>query len=1127
MKECPACRRCFPDHVNHCPDDGDATTLSIMGEPVLDGRYQLERRIGHGGMGIVFQARHIFLKSAHAIKVILPDLVGNDPMLATRFRQEAIAAAAIHHQNIIAVTDFGVVRGTMPFLVMEFINGRSLHTVLAEERVLSPEKALEIMTPTCAGVAAAHRHNIVHRDLKPLNIMLQYGVPINEGLKILDFGLAKIKSGELLGSFVQAKTSGLMGSPFYMAPEQWSDEEPDARADIYSLGVLLYQMLGGDVPFKGPSLPSIMNKHLTQEPPALKSFGVYVPPAIEEVVRYALEKKPANRPQSVEEFIARLRDATSRSAAIRQHAQDSQAGYRTAEETLPDISFRRPESLRDSTAAASLLDEQHGVGLEETRQGLDEQVERLARELAEAQARAEEARVRVEEAARRRAEEEATRRRAEEEAARKLAEEEAARLRAEEEARQRAEEEAAQKRAEEEAARQRELEAARKRAEEEEARRRAEEEANRLAQEVEEIKRRAEEARQHAEEEASRRAEEETARKLAEAKAEELELKFAEAQRRAEEARARAEEEVRLNLLKEEARRRAEEEAARQRAEEEARQRAEDDAARRRAEEEADRLAREIAEAQRSVEEARLRAEEEARRRAEEEAARHRAEEEASRLAREVEEAKRLAEEVRKLAEEEARKKAEEEARRHIEKEEARQRAEEEAAQKRAEEEAARLRELEAARKRAEEEAARRRLADEAARRLEEERLRAAAAAEAVRQPEPAPTRALDSIEPEYGEATVDFKMGQTGERRSPEESPEAIQTFYAQPPQLDQGVAQQLHTQESLGGNQTRGGGWDTSSAPGFGTQSLGAGRQKKGLSRIIPIAAILILVVGVGGYALFRAMRRGEPATAPAGSSTPSRTGPPAAPQSDMIFIAGGTFKMGSDDIEATEEAKKQWPAHEVTVKPFYIGATEVTNAEYAEFVRATGHEPPEGWREKSPPPGHEQWPVTNVSLDDAEVYAAWRSGRDHVKYRLPTEEEWEYAARGGARAYSFPWGNDWSDDRANLGTGAGDKVDFPKPVGSYPQGATPDGVQDMIGNVWEWTSSQASYYPGSTLEVPEGERGMVIIRGGSHQSLHSKAVKSRGGKEFPATFRKWVDKTSKDDTLGFRLARDGAGQ
>jgi len=210
MKECPACRRCFPDDINHCPQDGDETLPSLLGEPILDARYQLERRLGQGGMGVVFHARHIFLKTQHAIKVILPDLVGNDPMLVTRFRQEALAAAAVRHPNIIAVTDFGVVRGTMPFLVMEFVNGRSLQDIMTEEGAMPPARAVELICPIAAGIAAAHRQNIVHRDLKPLNIMIQEKMSINEGLKILDFGLAKIKSGELLGSFVQAKTSGLM-----------------------------------------------------------------------------------------------------------------------------------------------------------------------------------------------------------------------------------------------------------------------------------------------------------------------------------------------------------------------------------------------------------------------------------------------------------------------------------------------------------------------------------------------------------------------------------------------------------------------------------------------------------------------------------------------------------------------------------------------------------------------------------------------------------------------------------------------------------------------------------------------------------------------------------------------------
>ena len=108
MKECPTCKRCYADEVNHCPQDGAETTPSLLGEPTLDGRYLLERRLGQGGMGVVFKARHIFLKTAHAIKVILPDLVGNDPMLATRFRQEALAAAAIRHPNIAMASDVQV-----------------------------------------------------------------------------------------------------------------------------------------------------------------------------------------------------------------------------------------------------------------------------------------------------------------------------------------------------------------------------------------------------------------------------------------------------------------------------------------------------------------------------------------------------------------------------------------------------------------------------------------------------------------------------------------------------------------------------------------------------------------------------------------------------------------------------------------------------------------------------------------------------------------------------------------------------------------------------------------------------------------------------------------------------------
>ena len=275
------------------PADGMPTVHTIAGEPVLEGKYHLECRIGQGGMGVVYRARHAYLKTLHAIKIILPDLVGNDPQLVTRFRQEALAAAAIRHQNVVGVSDYGVISGKVPFLVMEYVEGESLHDLLAREKSLSPESSLELMTAICAGVGAAHHQGIVHRDLKPLNIMIcSDKQTIAESVKILDFGLAKIKSGELLGSFIQAQTTGLMGSPYYMAPEQWSDDDLDSRSDIYSLGVMLFQMLTGDVPFKGSSIPAIMKKHIADPPPTFAEIGVGIAPDIEMAIRHTLQKDP-------------------------------------------------------------------------------------------------------------------------------------------------------------------------------------------------------------------------------------------------------------------------------------------------------------------------------------------------------------------------------------------------------------------------------------------------------------------------------------------------------------------------------------------------------------------------------------------------------------------------------------------------------------------------------------------------------------------------------------------------------------------------------------------------------------------------------------------------------------------
>ncbi len=312
MKECQLCKNCFADDVATCPNDGMPTVHTISGAPVLEGKYHLECRLGQGGMGVVYKARHAYLKTQLAIKVILPDLVGNDPQLVTRFRQEALAAAAIRHQNVVSVTDYGVIDGSVPFLVMEFVDGESLHDMLAREKVLSPEKALDLMTAVCAGVGAAHHQGIVHRDLKPLNVMICSDKPnLSQAVKILDFGLAKIKSGELLGSFVQAQTTGLMGSPYYMAPEQWADEEPDSRSDIYSLGVMFYQLVAGDVPFKGSSIPAIMKKHISDAAPTLGDAGIHASAELEAAVQHSLEKDKNKRTTTVEMFVEELTAAIS------------------------------------------------------------------------------------------------------------------------------------------------------------------------------------------------------------------------------------------------------------------------------------------------------------------------------------------------------------------------------------------------------------------------------------------------------------------------------------------------------------------------------------------------------------------------------------------------------------------------------------------------------------------------------------------------------------------------------------------------------------------------------------------------------------------------------------------------
>jgi formylglycine-generating enzyme required for sulfatase activity len=221
-------------------------------------------------------------------------------------------------------------------------------------------------------------------------------------------------------------------------------------------------------------------------------------------------------------------------------------------------------------------------------------------------------------------------------------------------------------------------------------------------------------------------------------------------------------------------------------------------------------------------------------------------------------------------------------------------------------------------------------------------------------------------------------------------------------------------------------------------------------------------------------------------------------------MILIPGGTFQMGRND---GAEDGSEGPAHSVDVASFMMEKSEVNNGEYSDFVRKTDRPWPAHWTTPRSPPGEEMRPVENVSYEDAIAFASWRSRRDNVTYRLPTEEEWEYAARNGARSDLYPWGNEWKDYAVV-------NQREPSAVGSRPEGKNIWGVEDLLGNVWEWTSSKNKAYPGSRQTIPTNRKDWYIFRGGG--------IDWHSGKGVPLTscLRSAEAPTLKGRQLGFRL-------
>jgi serine/threonine protein kinase len=279
---------------------------------VIDGRYRLDELVGRGGMGVVYKAEHVAIRRTVALKLLHSSLAGI-PELRSRFEREAFAIGKIEHPNCVNVSDFGSLDDGSLYLVMEYLEGRSLGEVLEREHHLRPRRALRILRHVLTGLAHAHAHGIVHRDIKPDNVVLT--IQGNEEIaKILDFGIAKVLGGDARDEDVKLTQAGVaFGTPVYMSPEQALGNPVDGRADLYAASVMAFEMLTGRPPFFSDDKLEVMSMHTTREVPPMREIlegagypGASVPPAVEALIVRGLAKRPIDRWATAEAYVAAL-----------------------------------------------------------------------------------------------------------------------------------------------------------------------------------------------------------------------------------------------------------------------------------------------------------------------------------------------------------------------------------------------------------------------------------------------------------------------------------------------------------------------------------------------------------------------------------------------------------------------------------------------------------------------------------------------------------------------------------------------------------------------------------------------------------------------------------------------------
>jgi serine/threonine protein kinase len=313
-KVCPRCGAEYPANARFCETDGTALRVATGGTDlegsIVADRYLILRKLGEGGMGRVYLAEHVKMGRKSALKVLHPGMV-KDLDAITRFNREAANASRISHPNVAAVYDFGETADGLIYLAMEYVDGESLARVIEKNGPLSPRRAGEIVRQTADALAVAHEVGLVHRDLKPDNILLVATRDGGDLVKVVDFGIAKAADDE---SRKVTKTGFLIGTPDYMSPEQFAGDALDGRSDIYSLGLVAFNMLTGRLPFPSESARESLIMRLTDAPMSLRLAAPSVdwPDDVQEVIDKALARDPARRYQSAGEFGQAFHAAVSR-----------------------------------------------------------------------------------------------------------------------------------------------------------------------------------------------------------------------------------------------------------------------------------------------------------------------------------------------------------------------------------------------------------------------------------------------------------------------------------------------------------------------------------------------------------------------------------------------------------------------------------------------------------------------------------------------------------------------------------------------------------------------------------------------------------------------------------------------